>query len=142
ALSTDVIVAFPGETDDEYGETLALMERVRFDEAYLYKYSLRDGTPATRLPEADFVEDEIGSARLERLIGLQRGIQREIAESEVGETREVLIEREARSDGDMLGRTEHNKVVAFPEIADSIGRYRKVRLTGTTGATFMGVACD
>ncbi len=141
ALSTDVIVAFPGETAEEYEETLALMRSVRFDEAYLYKYSLRDGTPATRLPDADFVAGEVGSTRLERLIGVQRAIQKEIAESEVGDEREVLIEREARSEGDMLGRTEQNKVVAFPAEPDTIGEYCRVRLTGTTGATFRGVAC-
>jgi tRNA-2-methylthio-N6-dimethylallyladenosine synthase len=55
ALSTDVIVAFPGETDEEYEATLDLMRAVRFDDAFLYKYSLRDGTPATRLPEQDFM---------------------------------------------------------------------------------------
>ncbi len=141
ALSTDVIVAFPGETDAEYEETLALMERVRFDEAYLYKYSLRDGTPATRLPERDFIDDDVSSARLQRLIGRQRQIQREIAESEVGATREVLVERTARSEGDMLGRTERNKVVAFPAEPDTAGEYMDVILTGTTGATFTGVPC-
>ena len=141
ALSTDVIVAFPGETPAEYEETLDLMRRVRFDEAYLYKYSLRDGTPATRLPDSDFVPDDVGSERLQRLIEVQRAIQREIAESEVGQEREVLIEREARSEGDMLGRTEQNKTVAFPAPPDAVGEYRDVRLTGTTGATFTGVAC-
>jgi len=141
ALSTDVIVAFPGETEAEYEATVGLMRRVRFDDAYLYKYSLREGTPATRLPEADFLPDEVGAARLERLIGVQRGIQRAIAESEIGQTREVLVERSAKSEGDVLGRTEQNKVVAFPGSRERIGQYVEVRLTGTTGATFTGVAC-
>ena len=141
ALSTDVIVAFPGETEAEYEETVGLMEGVRFDEAYLYKYSLRDGTPATRLPDEDFVADDAASIRLERLIGVQRGIQREIAMSEVGGECEVLVERIARSAGDMLGRTERNKLVAFRGPPDLVGRYARVRLTGTTGATFRGVAC-
>ncbi len=140
ALSTDVIVAFPGETDAEYEETLDLMRRVRFDDAYLYKYSARDGTPATRLPPEDFLPDAIGSDRLERLIGVHREIQREINESEVGEVREVLIERLARSKGDVLGRTEQNKVIAFPGGPERIGTYADVRLTGTTGATFMGLS--
>lgn len=142
ALSTDVIVAFPGETEAEFEETLSLMEEVRFDEAYLYRYSLRDGTPATRLPDDDFVADDTGSARLERLIGLQRAIQREIAEGEVGSRREVLVERPARSEGDMLGRTEQNKMVAFPADPATAGAYLDVVLTGTTGATFTGVRCD
>lgn len=141
ALSTDVIVAFPGETDAEYEDTLSLMERVRFDEAYLYRYSLREGTPATRLPEEEFIDDDVGSDRLQRLIGRQREIQREIAEAEVGGTREVLVERPARSEGDMLGRTEQNKVVVFPADPNTVGEYVDLILTGTTGATFLGVQC-
>jgi tRNA-2-methylthio-N6-dimethylallyladenosine synthase len=141
ALSTDVIVAFPGETDEEYGATLDLLRRVRFDDAYLYKYSPRDGTPATRFPSDQFISDEVGSSRLEQLIGLHRKIQREINEAEVGGVCEVLIERSARSNGDVLGRTEHNKVVAFSGDTSDIGNYVKVKLTGTTGATFRGAPC-
>jgi tRNA-2-methylthio-N6-dimethylallyladenosine synthase len=138
ALSTDVIVGFPGETDEDFAATLDLLREVRFDDAYLYRYSPRDGTPATRLPAADFVADPTAADRLARLIGLQRGIQREIAESELGEVREVLVERVARSEGDVLGRTSGNKVVAFPGAPSAIGSYRRVRLVSTTGATFAG----
>jgi len=141
ALSTDVIVAFPGETDPEFEETLSLMRRIRFDDAYLYKYSLRAGTPATRLPDTDFVAERVASSRLERLIELHRAIQLDIAQSEVGEKKEVLVERRARSEGDVLGRTEENKVVAFGGSPDLIGQYVDVRLTGTTGATFTGARC-
>jgi tRNA A37 methylthiotransferase MiaB len=72
------------------------------------------------------------------LIGVHRGIQREIAESELGQVREVLIEREARSAGDVLGRTEANKVVAFAAGPGRIGRYAEVRLLATSGSTFTG----
>ena len=138
ALSTDVIVGFPGETEEDFVATLDLLREVRFDDAYLYRYSPRDGTPATRLPAADSVADPTAADRLARLIDLQRGIQREIAESELGEVREVLVEREARSEGDVLGRTSGNKVVAFPGAPSAIGSYRRVRLVSTTGATFVG----
>lgn len=138
ALSTDVIVAFPGETDEEFAATLDLMHEVQFDDAYLYRYSSREGTPATRLPADDSVHDEVASARLQRLIEVQRDIQRSVNEGEVGTVREVLVERDARSPGDVLGRTEQNKVVAFSGDSDLIGQYVDVRLTGTTGATFMG----
>jgi tRNA-2-methylthio-N6-dimethylallyladenosine synthase len=139
ALSTDVIVAFPGETDDEYEATLELMRTVRFDDAFLYKYSQREGTPATRLPASDFVPDPVGQARLERLIRLHRRIQAEINRTEVGRVEEVLVERAARSAGDMLGRTERNKVVAFPGDSSLVGSFLRVRLDRTTGATFVGV---
>jgi tRNA-2-methylthio-N6-dimethylallyladenosine synthase len=138
ALSTDVIVAFPGETDEEYEATLELMRTVRFDDAFLYKYSLREGTPATRLPESDFVPESVGQARLERLIQVQRAIQAEINRSEVGRVEEVLVERMAKSAGDVLGRTGRNKVVAFPGDPSLVGSFVHVRLDRTTGATFVG----
>jgi tRNA-2-methylthio-N6-dimethylallyladenosine synthase len=140
ALSTDVIVAFPGETDEEYEATLALLREVRFDDAFLYKYSPREGTPATRLPRAEFVAQGVAQARLERLIEMQRGIQAEINEAEVGREAEVLVEREGRFAGDLLGRTESFKVATFPGDASLVGHYVNVRLTGTTGATFRAVA--
>lgn len=138
ALSTDVIVGFPGESEGDFEATLDLMRRVRFDDAFMYRYSLRDGTPATRFPDSDFIDEATSGRRLERLIGLHRQIQREIAESELGQVCEVLIEREARSEGDLLGRTETNKVVAFPGGPGRIGRYAQVRLLATSGATFTG----
>jgi tRNA-2-methylthio-N6-dimethylallyladenosine synthase len=142
ALSTDIIVAFPGETDAEYEATLALMREVRFDDAFLYKYSPRDGTPATRLPREQFVPADVAQRRLERLIELHRTIQAEINRAEVGRTVEVLVERAAKSAGDMLGRTDAYKVVAFPGDAALLGRYVSVRLTSTTGATFRGERVD
>jgi tRNA-2-methylthio-N6-dimethylallyladenosine synthase len=137
ALSTDVIVAFPGETEEEYEATLDLMRAVRFDDAFMYKYSLRDGTPATRLPEADFVPEAVAQRRLERLIEVQREIQAEINRGEVGNVEEVLVEKEGRRGG-LQGRTDSNKVVVFDGPASLIGRFVQVRLDGTTGATFSG----
>lgn len=138
ALSTDVIVGFPGETEQDFEATLELMRRVRFDDAFMYRYSPRDGTPATRLPAEDFIDEEVSGRRLQALIELHRTIQREIAESELGRVEEVLVEREARSDGDLLGRTEGHKVVAFAGDTRRIGGYEKVRLVSTSGATFRG----
>ncbi len=137
-LSTDVIVAFPGETHDEFEETLELLRTVRFDDAYTYRYSPREGTPATRFPAADFIPDGEGQERLERLIEVHRAIQAEINEAEVGRVEEVLAEKEARGPGQILGRTRRNKVVAFAASPELVGTYQEVRLTDTTGATFVG----
>ena len=137
-LSTDVIVAFPGETHDEFQETLEVMRTVRFDDAYTYRYSPREGTPATRFPAADFVPDGEAQERLQRLIETHRAIQAEINEAEVGRVEEVLVEKAARDPGQILGRSRRNKVVAFPASPDLVGTYLEVRLTGTTGATFVG----
>jgi tRNA-2-methylthio-N6-dimethylallyladenosine synthase len=142
ALSTDVIVAFPGETDEEYEATLDLMREVRYDDAFLYKYSPRDGTPATRMPAGQSVAPDVAQARLQRLIDLHRAIQAEVNAAEVGRVVEVLVERPARSPGDMLGRADTLKVVAFPGGSELAGRYVHVRLTATTGATFRGVVVD
>ncbi len=138
ALSTDVIVGFPGETEADFEATLNLLREVRFDDAFLYRYSLRDGTPATRLPERDFIDEGTSGRRLQTVISEHRAIQREINESEVGQVREVLVERAARSEGDVLGRTDTGKVVAFPGPAEWKNTYRTVRLLSTTGATFTG----
>jgi tRNA-2-methylthio-N6-dimethylallyladenosine synthase len=138
ALSTDIIVAFPGETDEEYEATLELMREVRFDDAFLYRYSPREGTPATRLPADDFLPDDVAQGRLQRLIDLHREIQSEITRSEVGRVEEVLVEKEAKAPGQVLGRTRRNKVVAFPGGPELIGTYRTVHLTATTTATFVG----
>jgi tRNA-2-methylthio-N6-dimethylallyladenosine synthase len=138
ALSTDVIVAFPGESEEEYEATLELMREIRFDDAYLYRYSPREGTPATRLPADQFLPEAVAQDRLERLIALHRGIQAEINRGQIGRVEEVLVEKEGKRGG-LQGRTEGNKVVTFEAPRSLIGQFASVRLTDTTGATFMGV---
>ena len=138
ALSTDVIVAFPGESDDEYEDTLDLMRTVRFDEAFTYKYSPRDGTPATKFPREDFIDPDLAQARLEGLIDVSRAIQAEINAREVGRVERVLIERKGRREGQILGRTRRNKVVVFDGEPARVGEYTMVQLQTTTGATFAG----
>ncbi|HKK94345.1 MAG TPA: tRNA (N6-isopentenyl adenosine(37)-C2)-methylthiotransferase MiaB [Longimicrobiales bacterium] len=138
ALTTDVIVAFPGETDEEFEDTLALMREVRFDDAFTYRYSPRDGTPATRMPEEWFIPDDEAQARLERLIEVSRAIQGEINAAEVGRDERLLIEKLGRDDGYVLGRTRGAKAVVVPGSEAEIGSYLDVRLTRTTGATFVG----
>ncbi len=142
ALSTDVIVAFPGESRREYEDTLGLLRAVRFDDAYTYRYSPREGTPATRLPAHEFIDDDEAQARLGQLIAVQRKIQGDINRGEVGRVEEVLVEKHARDPGQVLGRTRRNKVVAFQGESDLIGTYHRVHLTATTGATFVGESLD
>lgn len=138
ALSTDLIVAFPGESEEEFADTLDVIREVRYDDAFTYKYSPREGTPATRLPAEDFVEGKVGQRRLEELITLSRAIQSEIAAGELGRVDEVLIENAGRDEGTMLGRTRRAKVVVIPADEGSPGEYVHVRKTRTTGATFVG----
>jgi tRNA-2-methylthio-N6-dimethylallyladenosine synthase len=135
-LSTDVIVGFPGETEAQFQETVSLVPEAGFDDAYTFCYSVRDGTPAVRLP--DHVPDEIASARLQRLITVVRAQTRARNIARVGSVHEVLIERSARRGVLMLGRTRANHLVLVDRPPESIGEYHEVRLTGTTGSTFTG----
>jgi tRNA-2-methylthio-N6-dimethylallyladenosine synthase len=135
-LSTDIIVGFPGETDQQFEETLTLVAEADLDDAYTFKYSVREGTPAVRL--RDHVADEVASERLARLIDVVRANARRKNAVRVGETHEVLVERPAKRGDFMLGRTRTNNLVLLDLASDSVGRYETVRLTGTTGATFTG----
>ena len=141
ALSTDIIVGFPGETEEEYEATLGVMQEVRFDDAFMYRYSPREGTPATRLPAEQFIAGDVAQARLERLIELHRQIQLEIGQAEIGREEEVLVEKLAKRGG-LQGRTSGNKVVVFDGPASLIGTLTTVRLTSTTGSTFAGELLD
>ncbi|MSR22767.1 MAG: MiaB/RimO family radical SAM methylthiotransferase [Gemmatimonadetes bacterium] len=138
ALSTDVIVGFPGETEDEFEDTLELMRTIRFDDAFTYRYSLREGTPAARFPKGEFIPEIEAQRRLEELIRVAREIQAEINLGEVGRVDEVLLERQARNPGELLGRTRRNKVVALPAPGCDAGDYVLAELTGTRGGTFAG----
>ena len=142
ALSTDLIVGFPGETEGEFQDTLALCRELRFDDAFTYRYSPRDGTPATRMPPEEFISEEEGKARLDALIDTTRHIQAEINQYEVGRVEEVLVERAGKEPGFMLGRTRRNKVVVFPGGGGLEGDYLDVSLDRTTGATFVGSLAD
>ena len=138
SLTTDIIVGFPGETEDDFAETLSAVEAVGFDDAYTFKFSPRDGTPATRFPAGESVPDQVASERLARLIAAVRGGTRGRNVKLLGERREVLVEKAARRGGLLQSRTRDFKVVMIPGDASLIGRYLNVELTGTTGSTFLG----
>ena len=109
-----------------------------FDDAYTFKFSLRDGTPATRFPESEAVPDEVASERLARLIDTVRDGVRDRNLRQLGQRREVLIEKEARRGGLLQARTRDFKTVIIPGEPSMIGTYATVELTGTTGSTFTG----
>ncbi|HEY2805003.1 MAG TPA: tRNA (N6-isopentenyl adenosine(37)-C2)-methylthiotransferase MiaB, partial [Gemmatimonadales bacterium] len=133
-LSTDFIVGFPGETDDDFAQTLSLVREVEFDAAFTFKFSPREGTPAIKLPDA--VPDELGSERLAALIAVVRETGRARNAAAVGATYEALVEGPAPRGPWLQARTRHNRVALIDAPASWIGSYRMLRLTGTTGATF------
>ncbi|MGH7337450.1 MAG: tRNA (N6-isopentenyl adenosine(37)-C2)-methylthiotransferase MiaB, partial [Myxococcota bacterium] len=134
ALSTDIIVGFPGETEDDFQETLSLVEEVGFDDAYTFKYSVREGTPAVKIK--DHVAEEVKTERIGRLIALVRRIAKRKNVALVGTTHEVLVEGRAKRGALLQARTRANKVALLAGPDEWIGTYREVRLTGTTGSTF------
>ena len=134
ALSTDLIVGFPGETEADFQETLSLVEHVEFDDAYTFKYSVREGTPAVRIK--DHVPEETKTERIGRLITAVRRVARRKNMALVGSTQEVLVEGRAKRGELLQARTRTNKIALLEGPADWIGTYRQVRFTGTTGSTF------
>jgi tRNA-2-methylthio-N6-dimethylallyladenosine synthase len=138
SLTTDIIVGFPGETEADFDETVSAVQAVGFDDAFTFKFSLREGTPATRLPSSDTIPDAVASQRLERLIGVVRSVARERNLALLGQRREVLVEKWAKRGELMQSRTRDHKTVLIPGDETMIGRYVTVELTGTTGSTFTG----
>ncbi len=134
ALTTDIIVGFPGETEAEFAETLSLVAQVEFDDAYTFRYSVREGTPAVKL--RDHVAVAVAAERLERLIAAVRAVARRRNMALVGTAHEVLVEGRAKRGGLLQTRTRTNKVALVDGPDEWIGTYRRVRFTGTTGSTF------
>jgi tRNA-2-methylthio-N6-dimethylallyladenosine synthase len=138
ALTTDIIVGFPGETEEDFAKTISAVRELRFEDAYTFKFSPRDGTPATRFPASDTVPDDVASERLDRLIKVVRAGSRERNLALLGERREVLVEKSAKRGGLLQSRTRDFKTVMIPGDGSLIGKYLQVELTGTTGSTFIG----
>jgi tRNA-2-methylthio-N6-dimethylallyladenosine synthase len=112
ALTSDIIVGFPGETDQDFRQTLTLVEQCEYDSLYIFKYSKRAGTPAANF--TDSVPEQEKKTRFLELEATQRKIQERIYRSYVGRTLQVLVERQStRSENDLSGHSTCNKVVNF-----------------------------
>jgi tRNA-2-methylthio-N6-dimethylallyladenosine synthase len=139
ALSTDVIVGFPGESDEDFERTVEHMRGMRYDSAFLFKYSARPDTRAARWPET--VSEEEKGRRLQVLVDLQHAISGEINDAWIGREVEVLVEGPARRNpGQLYGRAPQFKAVVFPNDGAKAGELRRVRIVGATPVTLVGVA--
>ena len=138
-LSTDIFCGFPGETEEDHRLSLSLMEECRYDSAFMFKYSERPGTYASKhLP--DDVPEEVKIRRLNEIIALQNRLSAEANARCVGQTYEVLVEGVSkRSREQLFGRTEQNRVVVFDRGAHRIGDRVTVRVTESSSATLKGV---
>lgn len=137
-FTTDLIVGFPGETDEEFEQTLSLVEGVRFDAAYMYMYSPRPGTRAAE-EFKDHIPPQVKKERLTELIKRQERIGGEINAAMEGRTVEVLIEDTApRTPGDLLGRTRGDKMVILPGPPEWVGRTIDVTIRSGNAHTIFG----
>jgi tRNA-2-methylthio-N6-dimethylallyladenosine synthase len=141
AITTDLIVGFPGETDADFEETMDVIERVRFDSAFTFLYSPRSGTPASGY--ADQIPEEVKHTRFDRMVARLNEITLEKNRAYVGRTEPVLIENFSKTRADMLsGRTPGGKLVNLPAPesggAELIGRIVPVRITGVNTFSFTG----
>jgi len=147
AVSTDIIVGFPGETWEDFEETRAFMARARFDSAFLFKYSARPDTRAFAMPET--VDDEEKSRRLAILLEQQHAISAEIHDGYVGREVEVLVDgpswrapgtrrRAGIGPGQLHGKSREFKTVVWPDDGSAAGTLRRIRIVGATPVTLLG----
>ncbi|MCE1248401.1 MAG: tRNA (N6-isopentenyl adenosine(37)-C2)-methylthiotransferase MiaB [Firmicutes bacterium] len=127
ALSTDLIVGFPGETEEDFEEGLEFIRKIEFDQAFMFAYSLRDGTAAEKMP--GHLEQDVKMGRLYKLIDMQNDISRKLNIAQEGKTVECLVEAVSKKDpGKVTGRTRTNRVVNFAGSEDLIGKLVNVKL--------------
>ncbi len=141
-ISTDMFSGFHSETDADFEETLSLMREVGFDSSFLFKYSERPGTYASKhLP--DDIPEEVKISRLQQMIDLQNELSLESNRRDIGKEFEVLVEGfSKRSREQLFGRTSQNKVVVFNKGAHRIGEFVRVRVTDASSATLLGEALE
>lgn len=141
-ISTDIFCGFSGETEEDFRQTLSLMEEVGFDNSFLFKYSERPGTYAAR-KYPDDVPEEVKLERLQRMIDLQQKLSEESNRRDVGKTFEVLIEGFSKKSREQyFGRTQQNKVLVFDKKEHRIGDFVRAQVDEVSSATLIGHTVD
>ncbi len=136
SLTTDIIVGFPGETEEDFLETLDVVEKADYDTAFTFIYSKRSGTPAAAME--DQIPEDIVKDRFQRLLALVQEKGRKNSARFTGTVQEVLVEEESREKGIFTGRTQYNLLVHFPGSSKMLGRYVNVRLDECRGFYYLG----
>ena len=137
SLSTDIIVGFPTETDKDFEDTLNLLKEVKFDSAFMFKYSPREGTPAYNM--TDDVPEKVKSERLAQIIEAQQEISFLSNQQLIGVTQQVLIESlSKKSEKEFKGRLDNNKVAVFPGNGNMIGDFVNIKIMKSNSATLIG----
>lgn len=136
SLTTDIIVGFPGETEEDFQETLDVVRKSKYDTAFTFIYSKRTGTPAANMP--DQIPEDVVKDRFNRLLALVQETGREESSRFTGSVREILVEEESKEKGLLSGRTEHNLIVHFPGDPSLIGQFVNVSLDTCKGFYYFG----
>ena len=137
SITTDLLIGFPGETLEDLQMTKALLNKVRFNDAFTYYYNPREGTKAFNFPDA--IDEKEKLRRLNEIIKIQRNISQEIKLNRVGQIVKILIESVSRKDSEeLLSRTEKNEMVVFKGNKSLIGSFRNIKLLSLNGNTFRG----
>ncbi len=136
ALSSDFIVGYPGETEEDFEATLDLARHVIYDSSFCFKYSPRPGTPASK--SDDSVPESVKDERLQRLLSLMREQTREGMRQQIGKVVDVLVEKEGRDEGDMAGRTPDFRIVHFKGQRRQIGQVMPMRIVEAYGQSLRG----
>ena len=140
SLTTDLIVGFPGETEEDFEELLTFLKEIRYDAAYTFIYSKRSGTPAAEMAEQ--VPEDVKKARLQKLMEVQNEISLEINKSLQGKTMEVMVEGPSKNDETVwMGHTRSNKIVLFPHGAEKEGDFVQVKITSPQTWVLKGEVC-
>ncbi|HTM07138.1 MAG TPA: tRNA (N6-isopentenyl adenosine(37)-C2)-methylthiotransferase MiaB [Verrucomicrobiae bacterium] len=138
ALSTDIIVGFPGESEEEFGRTLEILQEVEYDEIYAFGYSPRPHTAASKM-YADDVAEGVKRRRLDHVLKLQAGISLRKNQDWIGKTEKILVDGIAKlGRGHMMGRTRANRIVNFPGPEDLFGTMAAVKITGAGANSLTG----
>lgn len=137
SLTTDLMMGFPGETEEDVEEVLSLMKEIRYENAFMYYYNPREGTPATKMEGQ--IPEKVKKDRLQRVIDLQLKITAEEMQKRVGTVAKVLVESVSRDNKDeLLGKTEQDERVAFKAEKSLIGSFVRVKIEALSGNTFKG----
>ena len=141
SLTTDLIVGYPGETEEEFEDTCSLVREVGYDSAFTFIYSPRVGTRAADMP--DQIPEDVSSRRIQKLIAIQKEITHARYAAYVGQVHSVLVdEASKRDEHQMAGKNEYNITVNFPGTPELIGQIVRVKITSAGESTLRGEMID
>lgn len=136
-LSTDILIGFPGETEEDFNATVRALEVIGFNDAFTYKYNIREGTKAAEMDGQ--LDEEIKQKRLEYIIEIQRKIVENTKQGRAEGIQTVLVEQiSKKKEDELLGRNEYNDMVVFPGDEKLIGKMKQVKINGVSGTTLKG----